>query len=226
MTKRNISSCYSKVSTDYKVYRPSYPSELFELISSLTPEHSLALDVATGSGQAAVNLSKFYNCVKATDLCVEQLKEAPKLTNIEYLHLPAELTEAQCIEHGFQLNSFDVITCATAIHWIDVKKFFPLAQQLLKKPNGVLAILQYVNPPTFGVDEIDKILQEYRQRTQPLVEYTISNVTEETYKTMYFPFENIATSWENGGKQFVILKEYGLADIKGDCSCTSTSLDK
>jgi hypothetical protein len=41
----------------YVDVRPRYPGEWFSMLAALTPDHSLAWDVGTGNGQAAVGVS-------------------------------------------------------------------------------------------------------------------------------------------------------------------------
>ena len=43
----------------YAVARPTYPSALFDLLSSLTKKHERAWDVGTGNGQAAIGVTTF-----------------------------------------------------------------------------------------------------------------------------------------------------------------------
>jgi ubiquinone/menaquinone biosynthesis C-methylase UbiE len=54
--------------------------------------------------------------------------------------------------------SCDLITVATAIHWLDTDKFYPEARRILK-PGGIIAVW------TYGEDsitpEIDKVVADY-----------------------------------------------------------------
>lgn len=50
----------------YAAFRPTYPTLLYEKIQSYAgpqAEHNLAIDIACGSGQAAVELAKRYHKV-------------------------------------------------------------------------------------------------------------------------------------------------------------------
>ena len=49
------------------MYRPHYPDELFSCLVSFTKEQEVALDCATGNGQAALPLTKFFKEVYAID---------------------------------------------------------------------------------------------------------------------------------------------------------------
>jgi methylase of polypeptide subunit release factors len=67
MEDNKFKNYFSDDSKEYSKYRPSYPGALFEFLSSVTPGHDLAWDCATGSGQAALGLVKYFNQVIATD---------------------------------------------------------------------------------------------------------------------------------------------------------------
>ena len=81
---------FSGHASTYARYRPDYPQELFDYLATLTPRHELALDCATGSGQAAVGLARHYECVIATDGSVAQLKSAQPHQHVVYLGNLAE----------------------------------------------------------------------------------------------------------------------------------------
>ena len=66
---------FSTQSSAYSRYRPGYPAELFQYLASLTAEHELAWDCATGSGQAALALTPLYSKVIASDA-----SQAPRFT--------------------------------------------------------------------------------------------------------------------------------------------------
>jgi len=51
---------FSKQAALYSQCRPGYPAELFDYLASIAPGHSVAWDCATGSGQAAVPLARFF----------------------------------------------------------------------------------------------------------------------------------------------------------------------
>ena len=45
---------FSTQSKEYSFSRPTYPESLFEFLSTVTPQKTLAWDCATGNGQAAI----------------------------------------------------------------------------------------------------------------------------------------------------------------------------
>lgn len=131
----------------YARYRPDYPSELFEYLATLTPRHEVALDCATGSGQAAVGLAKHFNCVVATDGSVAQLRNAQAHPHVAYL---ANLAEQPALRDG----SVDLAAAAQAAHWFNHARFHPQMRRVLRA-DGVLALwtygLAFVAPPIDAV---------------------------------------------------------------------------
>lgn len=131
----------------YARYRPDYPSELFEYLATLTPRHEVALDCATGSGQAAVGLAKHFNCVVATDGSVAQLRNAQAHPHVAYL---ANLAEQPALRDG----SVDLAAAAQAAHWFNHARFHPEMRRVLRA-DGALALwtygLAFVAPPIDAV---------------------------------------------------------------------------
>jgi SAM-dependent methyltransferase len=67
---------FSRVARDYQQYRPRYPPELAAHLAALSPRRELALDLATGNGQAAVDLAVHFERVLASDASAGQLAHA------------------------------------------------------------------------------------------------------------------------------------------------------
>ncbi len=126
---------FSTQAKEYSKYRPKYPDELFSFLSSLVSEHNTAWDCATGNGQAAVGLVPYFNKIIATDPSSSQIEHAEQNPKIEYRIATAE-------NSGLETNSIDLLTVATAIHWIDTAKFYPEAKRIIKN-GGVLAVWTY-----------------------------------------------------------------------------------
>lgn len=119
----------------YALARPRYPEELFQFLAGLLPEKHLAWDCATGNGQAAVSLARFFSGVVATDASATQIGEAVATNGIDYRVAPAERS-------GLLPGSVDLVTVAQALHWFDIEQFFDEVRRVLK-PGGVLAVWSY-----------------------------------------------------------------------------------
>lgn len=126
---------FSTQSSEYAQFRPTYPDELFQHLSAACKSAHTVLDCATGNGQAAIALSKYFSTVIAIDASQSQIDAAARLSNIRYHCAPAECT-------GLADNSVDLVTVAQAFHWFDGTAFFNEAVRVLR-PSGVLAIWSY-----------------------------------------------------------------------------------
>lgn len=120
---------FSAQANEYAQFRPGYPPELFDWLYSHCKGHDKAWDCATGNGQAAVNIADKFEIVYATDLSISQLEKSIKRNNIIYSQEKAEETE-------FPDNSFDLVTVAQALHWLDHERFFSEVKRVAK--NGAL----------------------------------------------------------------------------------------
>lgn len=142
---------FSGHASAYAKYRPDYPVELFHYLASLTPRKDVALDCATGSGQAALGLAQHFSLVVASDGSVSQLQNAERHPNVAYI---GNLAEQPALRDG----SVDLVVAAQAAHWFDHQRFFPEVQRVLKS-DGALALwtygLAYVEP------QIDAIVQHF-----------------------------------------------------------------
>ena len=174
---------FSKQASAYAAYRPTYPEALYEHLAGLTQTHDLAWDCATGNGQAAVALAKYYKQVMATDASESQLQHAAKLPSITYQAVPAE-------QGPLADNSADLVTVAQAVHWFKIDDFFTEVQRVLK-PGGIIAIWGYTRTRATGVEGIDSIIRHYTKHT--LANYWPPEVRllNESYINIPFPFKEL-----------------------------------
>lgn len=142
---------FSSIASKYKAGRISYPKALYDYLENLCSENNSAWDCATGSGQAAVDLSPYFKKIIATDISAPLLALAEASKNIEFQNSSAE-------ESGIPSHSIDLVTVAQAIHWFHFDRFWEEVQRVSKN-NAILAFWGYVWP---GVnDKIDSILETY-----------------------------------------------------------------
>ncbi len=126
---------FSNQASLYAQYRPSYPRELYEYILQQVTNRQQAWDCATGNGQAAVELARYFEKVMATDISEKQLQQAIPNDTITYSISTAEQT-------SFPDNSFDCITVAQAYHWFQFDAFEKEVGRIAK-PGAVVAIWGY-----------------------------------------------------------------------------------
>jgi SAM-dependent methyltransferase len=126
---------FSPLAATYARVRPSYPAPLYEWLAGLARRHELAWDCATGNGQAALGLARYFGRVVATDKSAEQLSHAPGHPRVEYRLASADRS-------GLDTGSTDLVTIAAALHWLDFASFFGEVERVVR-PGGVLAAWTY-----------------------------------------------------------------------------------
>lgn len=190
---------FSEKSENYDKYRPQYPEALFSYLSSISPNHQTAWDCATGTGQSAVFLSKYYSEIIATDASQSQIINATKNENIKYMVASAEHT-------NIKENSIDLITVAQALHWFDIEKFTKEVDRVLKK-QGALAVWTYnLLQIQTNIDEVinhlyKTVLDGYWPEERKLV--------EEGYESIQFPFHELQPS------SFHMSTEWNMSHLLG-----------
>ncbi|KAM3304755.1 hypothetical protein P3S67_011621 [Capsicum chacoense] len=124
----------------YSDARPTYPREWFSMLAKLTTHRSLAWDVGTGNGQAAIGVVEHYKKVIATDVSKDQLSHAWKHPRIQYIHTPLSMSDEELVSSivGADNYSVDLITVATALHWFDLPRFYSIVNRVLRKPGGIV----------------------------------------------------------------------------------------
>jgi SAM-dependent methyltransferase len=165
----------------YGAFRPTYPSELFSYLASLSPAHDLAWDCATGNGQAALALIPFFGRVVATDASSRQVAQALPNERIEYLVATAERTPLPDA-------SVNLVTVAQALHWFDLAAFYAEVKRVTR-PGGILAAWCYeLHEITPEVDlVISRLYFDILGDDWP----PERRLVEEGYRTIPFSFDEI-----------------------------------
>ncbi len=190
---------FSDASSDYKQYRPLYPADLYSYLVSISGECHTAWDCATGSGQSAANLSRYFSNVIATDASAAQIKNASEQSGICYRVASAE-------QSGIKAASIDLITVAQALHWFDIPAFALEADRVLK-PGGILAVWTYNLLHVQA--EIDRhvnflyesVLGDYWPEERVMV--------ENAYAGIRFPFDELTPP------SFKMTAEWNLSQLLG-----------
>lgn len=134
----------------YHSFRPSYPSQVFEVLSKFLkntssqrnkPKGQLAVDVGCGRGTLIPQLVQLFEKVISLDIDKEQLEKGRERfealgATVEYGVSTAE--EIKPLKDG----EADLVITGEAIHWFQTEKFVAEAARGLKK-GGTLSILYY-----------------------------------------------------------------------------------
>jgi len=167
----------------YASSRPGYPDPLFEFLADSCPQHRLALDCATGNGQAARGLTGYFDRVLASDASIDQVAAAEANTSVAYCVAEAESVPLPAC-------SADLITVAQALHWFDIDRFFAECDRVLADA-GVLAVWSY------GLCQVDAAVDAAAMRLYQdvLADYwpPERQLVETRYQDIRFPYTRLAT---------------------------------
>jgi SAM-dependent methyltransferase len=192
----------------YAHLRPTYPDDLFAFLSTTVTPREVAWDCATGNGQAATHLAKYFGRVIATDESAEMIGQAPRHPRIEYRVAEAE-------DSGIEADFADLVTVASAIHWFDLSKFYAEVGRVVK-PGGVIAAWTYYTP-VFGND-VDVLIE--RLAHEVLADYwdeRLHYVVDE-FHDLPFPFEPI------DARRFRTDMRWNMEDLLGYFETWSSSV--
>ena len=138
---------FSSTSKEYSFSRPTYPDDLYKYLSDIAPNQDTVWDCATGNGQAAIGLCRYFKNVIASDASKGQLDHRFLRNNIHYEMFPAEKAD-------INNNCVDLITVAQAAHWFDLDKFYKEVIRV-SKSNSILAIWSYgMHKINYEIDKI------------------------------------------------------------------------
>ena len=126
---------FSKQSRAYSRYRPGYPPGLIAWVAAQAPDRRLALDCATGNGQAAIALADHFESVLALDGSLSQLRNAAAAPRVTYVAATAERLPVPD-------RSVSLVAAAQAAHWFDFERFHAECRRVLV-PGGVVAAWTY-----------------------------------------------------------------------------------
>jgi ubiquinone/menaquinone biosynthesis C-methylase UbiE len=176
--------------------RPHYPAALYSFLASLCDEQKNTWDVACGSGQAAVDLAKYFAEVHATDVSEQQITNAIPNPRVRYSVQPAEKT-------NFAEDQFDLVSVAQALHWFDYDLFWQEVKRALK-PNGFFAAWGYA---WFLDEKINDVLQkDFFPAIEPYWAEQ-NQILWNGYRDVPFPFERVETP------EFEMKMDWDLAQL-------------
>jgi len=126
---------FGSAANDYESFRPDYPPELFAKILDAVPSsrRNRAMDLGAGTGKVTRVLAEHFAEVIAVEpdpLMSAKLREA----------VPRAIVRNAEAESFVQPpSSVDLITIASALHWMDAGRVIANAESCLR-PEGILAV--------------------------------------------------------------------------------------
>ncbi|MDP2309953.1 MAG: methyltransferase domain-containing protein [Pseudomonadota bacterium] len=168
----------------YARHRPTYPAALFDWLAELAPSRRLAIDVASGAGQAALALAARFDRVVATDRSAELLATIPA-----HPHLTTRTQPAEALDVG---EPADLVVTAQALHWFAEEPFWSRVRAALRPggggPGGVFAAFGYAD---FTISpRIDAVLAPLHAALEP--HWSPRNrLLLDGYRSIAIPFEEL-----------------------------------
>ena len=186
---------FSRQAAAYSRYRPAYPPELVEYVAAQAPARRLAVDCATGNGQAAAALAAHFDTVLAVDGSASQLARARLQPQVHYAAAYAERLPARD-------QSVDLVAAAQAAHWFDFERFHAECRRVLA-PGGIVALWTYekfrVNPA------VDAVIDDFYANVVGGDWPPERRYVEQGYRTLPFPWRELPapafeleTDWDAG----------------------------
>jgi len=190
---------FSRQAAAYSRYRPAYPPELIAHVASLAPSRGLAIDCATGSGQAAVALARHFERVIAVDGSVSQIIRALPAAGVQYV---AGLAERLPLRAGCA----ELVTAAQAAHWFDFERFYAECRRVLR-PGGLVAAWTYEK---FHVDPaLDAVVDHFYVHVVGRFWPPERRYVEAGYRNLPFPLD------EEPAPAFTLVTEWDLDQALG-----------
>lgn len=174
---------FSAQAAIYAASRPRYPAELYAFLASRALRRRVVWDCATGNGQAAVDLTRAFDLVIATDVSARQIAHAEPARGVHYV---VGTAEASVLREG----AVDAVTVAQALHWLDIDAFAAEVRRVTAA-GGIIAAWSYGSCQ--AGDDVDPLLRAFEFGTLRPYWNARRRWVDEGYRTISFPFEEIDT---------------------------------
>ena len=204
----------------YSKYRPTYPKSLVKLLLGYLLQNGgsqdLALDVGCGSGQSTFQLQGYFKQCLGIDISGAQIKEAQEKAKLMEVEENVKFLVRDAANLSVESGTVDLITAATAWHWIPDKNNFHTECKRALKSKGCLALYAYglvrLPAPHYLTNELIycfcfNTLKDYWHEA-------INDVFKE-YREVVLPFHNVERH------DLVMSQKASLADLIGFISSWS-----
>ena len=153
---------WGKTSQDYANYRYGQPNSFYEKLSAfgIGKKDQEILDIGTGTGLIARNLSKRGCNVSGIDTSANQIAIANNLSLTDELDIDFRVAEAEHLP--FEDNSFDCVTSSNSWQYFHQDKTLLETKRVLK-PDGLLVISHFSWLPKLSsiADASEKLALQY-----------------------------------------------------------------
>lgn len=180
----------------YALFRPEYPAALASFLAQIVDGRGCAVDVGCGNGQLTRQLADHFNSVVGIDPSEDQIANAHRNANIDYLCAPAE-------QLPLPDRSASLITAAQAAHWFDRPRFYEEARRVADD-RAVIALISYGVMRLTPSDLHDRFDRFYKREIGPywpperkLVDSGYADI-EFPFEEMSYPEMTIDRIWELG----------------------------
>ena len=154
--RQQRAASFGSVAAAYDQFRPGYPDQLFEDLLELAPGNRV-LDVGSGTGRAAMGFASRGAHVVG----IEHDPEMAAVASERGREFDLQMVVSRFEDYHPEPDSFDLVTCAQAWHWIDPIRGEAVAADALV-PNGALCIW-WNRPAHFDGPLWETIHQIYQQ---------------------------------------------------------------
>lgn len=144
---------FQKAATIYEQVRPSYPSEVIDLIKSLCDQPDIIIDIGAGTGK----FTRLLGPIGAKQIIAIEPVAAMR-ENLRNIPIVTEIIDATAEHIPFDDHTVDIIVSAHAFHWFATERTLAEFNRVLK-PNGYL-VLVWNNPDNSKREWAEK-LSEY-----------------------------------------------------------------
>lgn len=180
LVKIALRTIFDGAARDYDEVRPGYPKELIDDILSISdiPEGGKILEIGCGTGQATIPFAKRSYSMT----CLDIGKGLAALAAEKCRQYPNVLIRTVSFEDWQpEPSSFDLVTSATAFHWIPPEIGYPKAASVLKD-SGYIAIFSNLHPTPY-TDFFQAVQKVYRSVVPEWKDPSDGPSTEEKIKS-------------------------------------------
>lgn len=184
---------FNEDETNYDCFRPPYPDELFQDIKNYSSinEESNSLEIGIGTGQATKSILQTGCSVTAIELG-DKLSNFVKNKFRKYNNF--NVINADFMTLPLKSNSYDLVYCATAFHWLPLEEGYRKVNDILK--SGSTIALFWNHPFPNRKDDISnkvnrQVYDKYCPSDKEIIEFGEKDCERRTRELEQFGFKDV-----------------------------------